>query len=492
MLLYTLRWTKERLKFPLYFRLKGNADITERSFVLLNGSSVSFDTYFNSFCPLKWSLFTELENVKLSIRARGKGKLTIYVRDRHQIQIERELEFDSIDTVLDIPFPKSESLVYPELEAKDRLEIQKLEYHTESPKHYPDLTLVMNTYRREDFVRSHLVDLKTFIQFHPDLKDKFQMILVDNASTLGGLSESFLSLIPIREGSEGCGFTFGIEKVISQQKSSHVCIMEDDVEFDPFFLERLYSFLALLKPEYHKSIVAGAILRYDSPLIQHEIGKEFRGYYSKSLLKNKNLSFQENVLQNEGFQFPKNGFASWRLVSIPLELFSEFGQIYPMIFHGYDLEFFLRSRAHFLSLNGFSVWHEINDYTREKWFFYYKVINHIILNLIYFPDKKNIFLLFFAYRVLLDLMLKNKKEELFWFRKALEDVFMDIEEFKKRSINDILNLKIDDHSEISYFSEWKYIIGLIYRIIREKSGLRKKFQSILPDLKISPKFTSAK
>jgi GT2 family glycosyltransferase len=138
--------------------------------------------------------------------------------------------------------------------------------------------------------------------------------------------------------------------------------MDDDIVIEPSVLGKTDAFLRLLKPEYRRHFLAGAMLRLDRPLVQHEATAWWNGVRIHPHKHNLDLSLPRRVLENEIENKKKHPYAAWWYCVMPLsrEMINDLPL--PFFMNGDDIEYSLRRAAGLISLNGIAVWHQALEF----------------------------------------------------------------------------------------------------------------------------------
>jgi GT2 family glycosyltransferase len=185
----------------------------------------------------------------------------------------------------------------------------------------------------------------------------------------------------INSGGSG-GFSRGMLEALGDKERyglTHVLLMDDDVVFTHYALERAYVFMRLLKKENGTIMLGGAMMKLDEPFIQYaageRIGNNFRILSSKGRF---NMYALHDILSNEIEE--SINYAAWWFCCFPLEESLRGNLALPLFMQGDDIEFGLRNaRMKKVMLNGVCLWHESFE---KKWMIqkdYYVIRNESIL-----------------------------------------------------------------------------------------------------------------
>lgn len=352
-------------------------------------------TYFNSCSAGKWFEYTNVKELQLKIKAKGDFtlKLTRYtVKDTTPIEENAEFSLETQEEILisrDYSLAAAREVVLsypnPNPNSNSNAESQEGLLSFMIVAHGPceflegcyegiidksqirpvTLTMAITTFQKEEFILRNLKLLrKEILESGEEIADHFYVHVVDNGRTLdenaGGHSRIQIHG-NINAGGSG-GFARGMIETMKQPvKATHILLMDDDVLIQTESIKRTYVLLKILKPKYCKHFLSGAMLFYENMHVQHEdvgyvIEEENGGYGpvkpAMDLYKIEDCCYNEMVKPNK-----KNQYAGWWYCCIPMEYVREDNLPLPLFVRGDDVEYSLRNKAEFLTMNGICVWH---------------------------------------------------------------------------------------------------------------------------------------
>ena len=358
------------------------------------GSRLDFRTYFNALTFSKWKLYTHVQSVSLVLELKGKGTVLLWGYSLLNNEInEKELgcfAFDCTDReslLFDFPENK-ETILGFEILAKTDTCVYGGHYETsltENSIREINLAITTTTFRKEEFIRNNTkrVSERLFDRY-PWIADHMHMHIVDNGGTLtkNDIPDDphFTLHKNINAGGSG-GFARGMmESMKTLPAVTHVLLMDDDVLLQTESIFRTYQLLCVLKPEYHKCFIGGAMLTLEEKNIQIED----IGFVSDSMDFKKvkpmfnHFSLRDNLL-NEQEYTASNVYQAWWFCCIPAECIKKSGLPLPLFIRGDDVEYSLRNRANIISLNGICVWHMgFNGKVNPTYDIYYTIRNIFI------------------------------------------------------------------------------------------------------------------
>ena len=360
-----------------------------------------FDTYFNGFSIEKWRKYTQVQEVSITLRLKGKFEIQLCSKEKiNQTIAEKELSIITFENEepaeITLPFRSydNKGMFFVRLEAlEDNSEFYGGYYSAELPEsslHGVDIAINICTFRREPFVHRNLSILQKYILENPEneLKTHLQVFISDNGKTLDipALSTEQIHIVPNKNVGGSGGFTRGLIEIIhcKSYRATHVLFMDDDILIDPEALYRTYAFLRCRKQEYEDLFVGGAMLRLDQPNIQTEAGAAWLEGNLESRKSGLDLNHVEACLYNEIEEYCE--YNAWWYCCTPMSVVDENNLPMPIFIRGDDLEYGLRNMKHMALLNGICVWHEPFENKYSSFLSYYILRNLLYDNALHYPN----------------------------------------------------------------------------------------------------------
>lgn len=355
------------------------------SVYMKRGQVFDAGTYFNSCSAGKWFEYTRVTGLQLKLKIRGEFtlKLTHYtVEDTTPVQENAKTSMVTNKTILtsqefSITKPKEIVCSYPKVKdglvaftiiAHGECEVYSGSYEgiIETRKIRPvELSIAITTFQKEEFILRNLELLrKEILESEDEIAEHFYVHVVDNGKTLdtnAGNHERIQIHPNINAGGSG-GFARGMIETIRQPVgATHILLMDDDVLIQTESIKRTYMLLKTVKSKYKNHFISGAMLFYENMHIQHEdvgyVKEEENGGYgpvkpSMDFYKIEDCCYNEVIETNQ-----KNQYAGWWYCCIPMKYVREDNLPLPLFVRGDDVEYSLRNKAEFLTMNGICVWH---------------------------------------------------------------------------------------------------------------------------------------
>ena len=342
-------------------------------------------TYFNSCSVGKWFEYTEITQVQLKLKIKGdftlklthhkveettsveeNAKTSMEIKDN--VLISKEFSFSEPDEVV-ISYPEiKEGLVAFFIVAHGECELFGGSYEgfvDEENISPVELSLAITTFQKEEFILRNLELLrKEILESKDEIAKHFYVHVVDNGRTLKETDAGHkqIKIHPNNNVGGSGGFARGMIETMAQPvKATHILLMDDDVLLQTESIKRTFALLKVLKSEYKEYFISGAMLFYENMHVQHEdVGyvktQENGGYGpvkpSMDFYKIEDCCYNEEVKTDK-----ENQYAGWWYCCIPMEYVREDNLPLPFFVRGDDVEYSLRNKAKFLTMNGICVWH---------------------------------------------------------------------------------------------------------------------------------------
>lgn len=372
----------------VYYHAGGNVRYgsAEQALMLEPDSSVASNTYMNLFDVTAWKKYTAIKSLKLCFELSGQGAVEIWnstgdgevLYDECAYQTNQrqtaEIKLDAVRA----------GKTYFKIRAKTGTTLYKAYYECEDPPKQVLLSLVICTYKREWQLRHNIEKLlqSEFWKEGSNLYHKLYVRVVDNASELTLPKKDNLGLYHNPNTGGSGGFIRGITETQNehgQYGTTHIILMDDDVEFETETLYRIYALLSYIKPEYREEVIAGRMFRLDNRKIQYTASEIWNGGKIRHLGGNLDVTRQESL---KDINEQRGEYSGWWLAVFPYE-FTVDNLPLPFFLHCDDVEYGLRHGGSPIVLNGVQVWHETYEYRQSPVITYYDTRNSLIVNAIY-------------------------------------------------------------------------------------------------------------
>lgn len=482
----------------LYYHINGEYTC-DNEMVLMPGSKVETNTYFNSFSIGKWSKYTSINTVYLQICAKGNFKLKIFHSRLDENTIvstlfkEINYEFNEPSIVeLQLSKLQGQGNYYFTVEAIEKTIIYDACYKTDVNQENVKVAIVICTFRREEMVKKCIERLihEVFLNENSRVRDYLKVFIIDNGKTLSSdMGHPFISTIPNKNYGGAGGFTRGIiEAIDGRENFTHVLLMDDDALVSSEVIERTYCLISLLKHEYKDYVIGGGLLRQDIPYIQYEAGARWN--YGKVHVNNHNLDMREykNVLMNE-LENNEVDYNGWWYCCIPTSTIHRIKLPLPIFIHRDDIEYGIRAKHQFIYMNGIGVWHEAFENKMQGVLDYYELRNLAITNAIHCKEYSVSEFKFYFIKNCLKNIFKNQYQYVYYNIKAVEDFCKGLDYLKKVDAEKLHSELLESNYKALPLNELanKYtcLKGYVYEVNLKKyeiSSLKRRRKNILSTL----------
>ena len=416
MILQRIGWPDRIEDRELFYRTDGTIELDPKAAAFhLHGNAVRFDTYFNAFSLIKWRKYTLLEGVALTLELKGDAEVALL---RHDLRGELEArparleqpEFDAVETVVrterfhfDDFTPVT--LDYPDIDGATGLSFsvrplsggaafRRAAYRTpvDAPEPAPaKLALAICTYKREGYVGASMDALRKGVFNDPDspIREHLRVYIADNGQSLDArqFADLPVSVYPNKNSGGSGGFSRAAIEAMHDDRfpATHVVLMDDDISFNVWALERNHSFVSLIRPEYALSLLGGTMLNADKRHLLYAAGERFTLHGIKNDKEEWDLRDIRYVLLEET-DIPVDYFGWWYCcIPVPLLKRKQFSM--PFFVQFDDVEFSLRCpESEKICLNGVCCWHDSLEHKENDTRYYYNYRNLTIMGLLYYPE----------------------------------------------------------------------------------------------------------
>ncbi len=366
------------------------------------GNHWCFDTYFNIFDCAGWRKYTEIRQISLRLSCDrvctvvmnhiSLSSMGVDGMAKRQIAKVKCHAAGEEEMIGPIDLPVTGAIAFEVIGAEDSANcpVIKASWITsESLQQIPvEIGIGICTYKREAYVQKNLDRLQKELLDDPEAPGygHIRVCVADNGNTLmpETAADSSIRIVPNRNLGGAGGFTRTmIEYLQSGNVPTHILLMDDDAVIFPSSVERTWTFLSLLKPEYRSHVICGSLFREDLPAIQTESGARWHRGDVESLGANIDMTDPVNVIRE--LREREIDYSGWWYSCIPVPLIKSSGLPLPIFVHRDDIEYGLRASG-FIRLNGVCVRHEAFDNKMPGAMEYYDIRNLGIVNAIHYED----------------------------------------------------------------------------------------------------------
>ena len=368
-------------QYPEMYIRQGSVGLVDGgSGSLVSSANVRYDfaTYFNALSLDKWLTYTTIDAASLRIEAKGSYEV-VYTGYRMTNKYPMRVVFSSVSfddeefAVHDFAYPQTDcALVAFEIVASESFELRDAYYFAEVDEAQirdVELAVSTTTFQKEEFVIPNIKKYESeILGCDEPIASHFTLHVVDNGRTLDvdALSSDRVRIHPNPNVGGAGGFARGMMEAVEQEpKATHVLLMDDDVQVCPESLKRTFNLLSLVKDEYARSFVSGAMLSLEKPDEFHEdigfvdpsgaFGPTKKPRPGTEFIRVTDL-YDVVMLETRRYQF-ENRYAAWWYCAIPIPTIEERGLSLPIFIRCDDAEYSNRAADGILSMNGICIWH---------------------------------------------------------------------------------------------------------------------------------------
>lgn len=359
-----------------YFSNKVIVPKKDRSLLLTEKGEYDFTTYFNSLSVYKLKMYTSVSGFFLHVEVAGGGEGEIEITSADNFSHSSKLSGEVTEILpaagwapYDIPIKPGAGDVINGFIIRvfsDGLRIRNCYWSVETKgKINPvRLALITPTFNKEDYIETNISYLKSHLFNDPSCKTHF--FVIDNGCSLNPslVDDAHISVIPNPNVGGSGGFARGMLEVLKNgDKFTHMLLMDDDVSLCAESIKRTINLISILKPEWRKSFISGAMLNLDIKDMQREdvgwVTPMGRYISQKPTLR---MTLTEDLVLNETLdpseEMQENAYAAWWYCALPVKTVKEKGLPLPIFVRGDDAEYGFRAKPKFITMNSICTWHK--------------------------------------------------------------------------------------------------------------------------------------
>lgn len=413
----------------LLYRASGPVDYQEEDASLAFEGSLDLLTYFNAFSAVKWSRYASVDDVTLHLELVGDAcdvQLTGIALDAldpkdappvarnftssaikadiasvqigSPVHFEGSSEYQSVKVQVPV---QGMAIVGCIITSEGVTALRHASWSTKVPKKRirdVRLAIATTTFKNEGYIIPNIEMVRRdVLETDEAVADKLHMFVVDNGRTLDveALSGDGVTIVPNPNEGGSAGFARGmLEALESDEDFTHVILMDDDVRISPESLIRTYNLLALRNAAYEDAFINGAMLEIEHPNKQFEDVSHVlpTGIYQQ-LKGNLFMDTLADVAMNEvlDVEVPK-AYGAWWYSCIPLSAIREAGLPLPVFVRCDDVEFGMRAKPTYMTMNGICVWHAAFTHKfRAPVDSYQFIRNYMLMNAIHGMSNEALF-----------------------------------------------------------------------------------------------------
>lgn len=358
-----------------YLSNKTIVEQKDKSLRLIEEGEYDFTTYFNSLSVYKLSMYSKAVSFYLHIEIMGPGsEIERTYADNFSHNTQHTGEVTKINQnqtwqTLNIPIIPGKEDVIEGFIIKTHGEDVKIRncywgVETKSQPEKVKLALVTPTFKKEEYIERNISYLKANF-FADDIGKNSYFFVIDNGRTLNHtLEDKSISILPNPNVGGSGGFARGMLEVLKNKANfTHVLLMDDDVSLCAESIKRTINLISILKPEWQRSFISGAMLNFDIKDMQREdvgwVTPQGGCISQKPILR---MSLTEDLVLNETLEpseeMEKNTYAAWWYCAMPVKIIEENGLPLPIFVRGDDAEYGFRAKPKFITMNSICTWHK--------------------------------------------------------------------------------------------------------------------------------------
>ncbi|WP_310618781.1 glycosyltransferase [Flexibacterium corallicola] len=385
----------QRLVFPddhingeadLYYHFSQNSRTGFKGnfYFVASGGSIHFNSYFNSFPLYAFDLDTR-HLLSLSLQGTGDCTVFVYRADLNKTAVLIQRARVSLQEGHSQPVPLElddfdNCLIYFSVVAETDVKLIQADYVVLGPPcNDVSLTAVITTFKQDEAVQSTGHRLQDYMLKNKDLRNDFNLLVVDNGGATDAVSFDQSHVIKNRNFGGAGGFMRGLLEAKENKMSSHILFMDDDAVFHPENIRRTLSVLRYSKRP--NLAISGAMITAQKKWRMWENGAIFHRR-CQPMHCGKDLRKFEDVVRS-ALDTPKaseNRYGGWWYFCFPIDQVESW--TFPFFVRGDDIYFSLANNFEIIGVSGVASHQETFSIKKSPLIVYldmrYHLINHSV------------------------------------------------------------------------------------------------------------------
>ncbi len=370
------------------------------------------------------------------------------------------------------------------MKAKSCSVIRNLEWKGNS-KNLREITIAccFCTYKREAELKKNIDNLLEINSSKNESKCSIDIIIADNGKTLLNNDIEFnneaVSVFQNKNYGGSGGFARCIIEACFNRKNkyTHVILMDDDALIEPYVVERTYSLLSMLKPEWCTTIISGAMFTKENPMLQKENGG-YLGKYNEHMIYNSDIIMDNTdaIMKNESSA--QKNYGGFYYCCIPTTRINKDNLPMSLFVRCDDEEFGKSNCKQIITLNGIAIWHPNPSIDIRPYIDYYIQRNNLIISAEFEASLSSNKVCLHFIRSCMSKIARYRYEDAWYVIKGIEDYY--------KGFNAFINTNQErNNSEIAVWKKYKRVNinescnKSFWRPSHQLDGRRKKVLLVL-------------
>ena len=358
--------------------VRSDGSLTKAADAVQFDGTVDFLTYFNSCAVCKWKQYAGIEDFYLHLELSGDASVLQFVAysegDEAPSPLGAPRAIETGEGAIELLIPATDKqLVGFKLSSNGTSAIRDAWYFSpveEEQVNPVRLALSTTTFKKEAYIIPNIELVKTEVLGCEDpIASNFHMFVVDNGRSLDveALSDEGVTVIPNGNVGGAGGFARGMMAALDADDTdapfTHVLLMDDDVHICTESLKRTFNLLSLACGRYKDAFINGAMLAIEQPNLLFEdvaqVLKSGRYVPINNVVPGLFVDDIAQVAQNISSDVEiENAYGAWWYSCIPMKAVRANGLPLPVFVRCDDVEYGMRCKPTYMTMNGICVWHE--------------------------------------------------------------------------------------------------------------------------------------
>ena len=358
---------------------------------LAAGATLTFDTSFGVFHAGRWRRLTSVDDLSVSVMARGQGRIEVVAttRGRDLVVAQAAMTGDVVTLSLGSLQASNWGTLWVRVTATGECGVERVEWHTSTaPLHDVRLGLSITTFNRHAYVVPTVKKVLSLVRGLDVLRGRVRVLVVDNANNVDfdEPDADDLTVVANRNLGGAGGFARGLMWLRAQGWATHVLFMDDDINLEAESLVRTVSLFAYAKNK--QLCVHGAMLSEERQWMQFEAGSKYlwRSLYPLRALGQED-DLRDRRLALRDAKERRFAYSAWWYTAFPIDITRD--NPMPIFVRGDDVAFgLMHTGRHTVTLNGVVVWHADFHLKNNPSSLFYEMRNFAMIDTLVFDRHR--------------------------------------------------------------------------------------------------------
>jgi galactofuranosylgalactofuranosylrhamnosyl-N-acetylglucosaminyl-diphospho-decaprenol beta-1,5/1,6-galactofuranosyltransferase len=376
----------------LYWRRDNSVDSTadpSDAPIARHGEVLSFDTFVNSFYASYWAELAGPLPLRLTTETSGACTIRVIQTGAGRRHVLQQIDADGAHAISTTDLLRGDGVLHLEVEARSgaAASLHRAAWMSDAPSRFPvRLTIVTCSFGREGQLSENLKTIAPCVSARSEISEvivvhqgerALESVPLFAALTAADAFQGKLRVIRQANFGGSGGFGRGMLETLAGD-STHVLLLDDDIEIDAAMLPRL---IALLRHTGPETIIGGQMLNLRRPTMLSASNETMDLVTMDGENPLHGVDLAQPGAAGAFARVRTSDYNAWWMCCLPVGLLRRVGLPLPFFIRHDDTEHGVRctaAGARTVTMPGLFVWHQPFDEGRSPWISYYDRRNKMI------------------------------------------------------------------------------------------------------------------